>query len=823
MGKDSEEGLSMPHPPAGIVVGDRLGRFEILGPLGAGGMGAVYRAHDPQLRREVAIKVLRTAFRHDPDRQRWFEREARAAAGLNHPNVIAIHDFGVHEDIGFIVTELLQGQTLRQKMADGALPPRTVVDYAIQIASGLAAGHERAIVHRDIKPENLFVTTDGRIKILDFGLAKTGEPGSTADGTETLAHDALTERIVGTAAYMSPEQARGMRTDHRSDIFSLGVVLYEMLAGFAPFRRANPFETLSAIVHDEPPELTGVAPELDRIVRRCLEKSPEVRLQSARDLAFDLQALPAAALSPSRPNANTGRPARKTWIALLLALVLAGVTVGYFAARWRAPAEIRPVSQVERLTELPGLEEWPASAPDGKSIAFTAIVEGRRQLFVRLLAGGRPVQITDDPVDHQAPRWSPDGQSLIYFTPGEPSAPGGAIWSIPALGGSPRRVIDCIGDADVSRSGRLACFRVSGEHLQLVTSSLEGTDVRIVAASVPGYHRFPRWSPDGRWIAFQRGDGVRNDIFVVPAAGGEERQLTSDRNAVRGLAWLPDGRGIVYASSRESTLPYLPPLALWEVGLDGAAPRRVTAPDVWYEQPDIDGEGVLFASRLQMRFDVWQFPFGSEAADNVRRATQLTRQTGQVLTPTASPDGEHITFLSDSGGHGNLWMMSVRDGQLRQITFENDPGVSVGVPVWSPDGGSIAFVSSKGRTGYDFGVWLVDTDGRNPRQVVERGLGFAWSADGKWIYYAETSAGVLARIGAAGGSPVIVRREPTRNVIGIHGGTLYYTVAPRSRSVPQPRRTVLRARWRASLPRACPPGRSSILRSRPMESGWRCR
>src|SRR5687768_9544403 len=246
MAMDSEEGPSKPRSPAGISVGDRLGRFEILGPLGAGGMGDVYRAQDPQLLREVAIKVLRTAFRHDPDRQRRFEREARAVAGLNHPNVVAVHDFDVHEGIGFIVTELLEGQTLRQKIADGSLAPRVAVDYAIQIASGLAAGHDRAIVHRDIKPENLFVTTDGRVKILDFGLAKTREPGFSGDATETLALNAApVGPVVGTAAYMSPEQARGLRTDHRSDIFSLGVVLYEMLAGFAPFRRATAGETLS--------------------------------------------------------------------------------------------------------------------------------------------------------------------------------------------------------------------------------------------------------------------------------------------------------------------------------------------------------------------------------------------------------------------------------------------------------------------------------------------------------------------------------------------------------------------------------------------------
>jgi serine/threonine protein kinase len=271
-----EDSSSPRRTATGLSVGDRLGRFEILGPLGAGGMGDVYRAHDSQLIRDVAIKVLPTPFSREPDRQRRFEREARAAASLNHPNIIAVHDVGIHEGIAFIVTELLEGQTLRQRMNGRPLSARRAIEYAIQIASGLAAGHDRGIVHRDIKPDNLFVTKEGRIKILDFGLARMIDPASAADATATMTLDGVSlVPVVGTAAYMSPEQARGLRTDHRSDIFSLGVVLYEMLAGFAPFRRSTPAEMLGAILNDEPPELISVAPitpTLERIVRHCLER-----------------------------------------------------------------------------------------------------------------------------------------------------------------------------------------------------------------------------------------------------------------------------------------------------------------------------------------------------------------------------------------------------------------------------------------------------------------------------------------------------------------------------------------------------------------------
>jgi Tol biopolymer transport system component len=775
MGRQSENGHS--EGTAGISVGDRLGRFEILGPLGAGGMGNVYRARDPQLNRDVAIKVLSIAFRGDADRQRRFEQEARAAASLNHPNIVAVHDFGVSEGIGFIVTELLEGQALRQRIDGRPLPPRIAVGYAIEIASGLAAGHDRGIVHRDIKPDNLFVTNDGRIKILDFGLAKTTDPDSSHDESATITLEAAPMApIVGTAAYMSPEQARGLRTDHRSDIFSTGAVLYEMLAGFAPFRRGSASETLTAILHDDPPELTRVAPGLESIVRHCLEKTPEARFQNVRDLIFDLQSLPRAALTArtARWRASKARAP----IALVLLVVSAAAAIGYFAGqRVRPTVPAAAVHRVHRLTDFVGLEEFPSISPDGRSLAFTASVNGRRQLFVRLLAGGLPVQVTNDAADHELPRWSSDGNSLLYFSPGGLNDVAGAIWSIPALGGSQRRVIDSIGGGDISRDGRLTFFRLVKGDVQLVTTSLDGTDVHVVARSGPGYHLYPRWSPDGKWIAFQRGDGIRFDIFVIPQKGGEPRQLTHDRNIIRGLAWLPGSEGIVYASSRGSTVPYLPPLALWEVRLDGVAPRQITPADAWYEQPDVNSSGLLSAARVRMRFDIWKFPFETLPEENVRRAVQVTHQTGQVLTPTAAPDGDQIAFLSDSGGHGNLWVMSSQRRQLRQITFEDDPNVTVGVPVWSPDGRSIAFVSSKGRTGYDFGVWVFDADGGHVRNLVKQGLGMAWSPDSRWLYYAKTSAGVIDKIPSSGGTAVRVRAEAARNVIGVHGTTLYYTVA----------------------------------------------
>jgi eukaryotic-like serine/threonine-protein kinase len=782
MGSSSEGGSPGRSAPA-LSAGDRLGRFEILGPLGAGAMGDVYRARDPQLAREVAIKVLPAASSRDPDRQRRFEREARAAAALNHPNVVAVHDAGVHDGVAFIVTELLEGETLGHLINGRPLATGKAIEYAIQIASGLAAGHDRGIVHRDIKPDNLFVTKDGRIKVLDFGVARMVDPESAADATATITLDGVSlVPVVGTAAYMAPEQARGLRADHRSDIFSLGVVLFEMLSGFAPFRRKTPAETLGAILHDDPPEVSAVAPippALRRIVRHCLEKAPEARFQSARDLIFDLEALPGT--GPAHGEGRRAPQHLSRWSAVIVLMLVAVATaawLGYRAGTGMAPpASSTPstAASVRRLTELLGVEESPALSPDERQVAFTATVDGRRQIFVRLIAGGPPVQITRGAVDHESPRWSPDGNALVYFSPATGDAQAG-IWSVSALGGSPRRVIDSIAGADVGRNGRLACFRLGGGNVQLVTSSLDGTDVRVIAQLVAGYYLHPRWSPDGRWIAFHKGDGPRQDIFVIPSSGGEQRQLTDERSTIKGLTWLPNSSGIVYASSRGSTVPYLPPLALWEVRLDHPGHRQVTPVDAWYDQPDVYRSGLMSAARMRMRFDIWNFPFEPVASDNVQRARQLTRQTGQVLTPTVSPDGSEVAFLADSGGHGNLWVMSIETGQLRQVTFEADPTVTVGAPVWSPDGRSIAFVSSKGRSGFEFGLWLVSPDGTNLRNVATQGLGMAWSPDSQWIYYVASSVSPLYKVRASGGTPTLVRSEPTRNVVGVHDTTLYYMV-----------------------------------------------
>jgi eukaryotic-like serine/threonine-protein kinase len=744
----------------------------------------VYRAHDPRLRRDVAIKVVAARFATDPDLLKRFSQEALASAALNHPNIVAVYDVGAHEGSPYLVTELLEGESLRERLSRGRLTAHAAIQIALQIVRGVNAAHEKGIVHRDLKPENLFMTNDGQLKILDFGLAKLIEhrPADAALSQLTTAAVTETGTMLGTAGYMAPEQVRGEAADNRCDFFAVGAIFYEMLTGRGPFRRETQPETLTAILREDPPAIAGptstVPPALTRLIAHCLEKKPADRFQSGRDLLFALETI--ASLPAASAVAHATLPPRqKLWRSVATGAALIALAAAAFgtwrlvSSRARATTEVR----VHRLTDARGLEEFPAISPDGKSIMFVAQTEGKAQVYRRLVAGGAPLQITRDPSDHLYPRWSPDSASIIYYQPTPESESSGAIWEVPALGGSVRRLVASVGGADVSHDGtRLVFPRFENGRMELVVSSRDGTGPRVLAVLEKGYQYVtPRWSFDDRLIAYQRGTASAFDIFVVSADGGEVRQLTQHGARLEGLTWAPDRPSIVFASSRGSTIWYLPKTNLWVVDADGTEMRQLTFGEESYTYPDVSASGAIVVNRVRRQFDIWRYPVDGSPAENVGRGVRITRQTSDVHTPSVSPGDRELAYVSDSGGHANIWVTNIETGESRQITFESNPEMRVGLPLWSPRGEQIAYFTSLGTS---WNYFLVHPDGSNPR-LLARDAGWAtWSPDGQWLYFSDFPVGAnLRKVAAAGGSPVVVRGDrASRVAVSPDGASLYYAI-----------------------------------------------
>jgi Tol biopolymer transport system component len=767
-----------------IPAGTRFGDYEIVASLGSGGMGEVYRARDHGLDREVAVKVLPQELTSNPERLRRFEQEARAAGALNHPNVVAVYSFGATpEGIPYLVTELLQGQTLAERLEQGTIPLRRSLDYALQIARGLAAAHDRGITHRDLKPANIFLTRDGLAKILDFGLAKLRPEVSDERGTQATLSATEPGIVLGTAGYMSPEQVRGLAVDSRSDIFSFGAILYEMLSGKRAFRGNTMADTMSAILKDEPVDLAESGrtfqPGLVRIVHRCLEKDPAERFQSARDLAFNLELLTreesgSAAALPADP----APPARRVAWPWIAAALVAGA-LGFAGARFldHGGSPPAPVT-LRRLTDFPGMEESPALSPDGKSVAFIANGGTRRQVWVRLLAGGPPLQITHDDTDHQYPRWSPDSASLIYFTPPKDESGSGEIWEIPALGGTARPLVSSLSAADLSHDGKqVAFFRAGETHIELAVADRgNGTAKPVMQVPLDFVYSNPRWSPDDHMLAYQAGRTFDFDVFQVPVAGGKASKVTDDGNPMGGFSWLPDGSGVVYSSSRGETLLYSPNMNLWAVHTGGKDLRQLTFGETSYLSPDVGINGAIVCSRTRVQFDIWKIPAESTPQENVRLAKQITNQTGTVQTPSPAPGDRELVYLSDSGGHGNLWILNVETGQSRQLTFEQDPHLALGAPVWSPDGKFIAYVM-RGRTGWNVDQWLIHPDGTGIRKLMDGAGWSAWSPEGQWLYLSPPTANGfrIDKVRPDATSHEIVQADGSRPAPGPEG-VLYYTI-----------------------------------------------
>jgi Tol biopolymer transport system component/predicted Ser/Thr protein kinase len=702
-------------------------------------MGEVYRAHDTRLNRDVAIKVLPAAFARDPERLRRFQQEAQAVAALNHPNILAIHDFGEHEGSPYIVMEFLEGETLRERLRPGAMPVRKAIESAEQIARGLAAAHDKGIVHRDLKPENIFVTRDGRVKILDFGLAKLIRPEATADAA-TLASQTEPGMVLGTVGYMSPEQVKGLTADHRTDLFNFGAILYEILSGNRAFHGETSIETMNAILKQDPPELTltnRVPPALERIVRHCLEKSPEERFQSARDVEFALGSLSGGSASDSVMSA-VGAELRRglalhhwRWLGLAAAVVVLGLlTTGFWP---RHPAPVAEFVQLTNDSYVKNSDGWPPPVldnpllSDGTRLYFTADfgTSATRVTAAQVsVRGGElapiPLALSSRGITLQG--ISPDGTELLAetFNGVEVETP---QWIVPATGGSPRRVDDLLAhDVAWSPDKQLIAF-AQGDGLFLLDSN--NGKQKIFTAR--GFAFWPRWSTDGKRLRFTVEDSsnLSSELWEVNADGTGARPLLPGWNkpSIECCGeWTRDGRYYVFQTGSLSQSD------IWAVA-DGlfrsAQPFRVTAGPLRFSSPLPSADGkLLYMTGTQHRYELVRL-------NSVSGLTTPVTTVPSVVCIDYSPDRKWMAYVTHPDGV--LWRSRADGSERRQLTH---PPVVASLPKWSPDGQQIAFAAV--RIGQPMQIELISAEGGTPREVYPEGRNQsspAWSADGQSLIF----------------------------------------------------------------------------------------
>jgi Tol biopolymer transport system component len=756
-----------------LAAGTRLGPYEIAGPLGAGGMGEVYRARDGRLDRTVAVKVLPEAFSQDPQRLGRFQREAKAVAALSHPNILSIHDFGEHDGTAYAVMELLEGETLRRRLAGGAVPPRKAVEYAAQVASGLAAAHDRGIVHRDLKPENLFVTTDGRVKVLDFGLAAHREEvaGQSSLPTETRPTDPGT--VLGTAGYMSPEQAAGRPADARSDLFSLGCVLYEMLSGRRAFVRDTMPETLTAILREDPPSLADLSPPLpgplEQVVLHCLEKKAGDRFQSARDLAFSLQALSGPGISGVGVHVPGRRAAagRLRWYWSLVPLAALAVAVAALARRPATQAGAARATFVD-IALPPGVQlvepSFARLSEDGRQIVFAGLEKGRRRLWLRSLdtATTRPLPGTEGgaPV-----AWSRDARRVAF------QAPGLVLQEIEVVTNAVRTLGDLpkgayTGDSTGSWN-RAGDFIVNWGNLLHIPPSAAGltTAAFLDRARGESYFDAPQFLPDGRhYLVGVFGATLEQSGVYVGTLGTPDRRLVL--HSVSWAVFAPQGNLLFL---REGTLfaQRFDPGRLELSGdperlVDGVYVASFRHPTAWAA-----GDTLVFVSGTPQRAQFTWF-------DRTGRELGRVGDPVQPITFDLSPDGTRVVaWIGDS-----LWLLDTAQGTSRRLVgggggtdprfnadaravlfarrdglfrLSIDGGSEVAVlqaPTSPRAGGSpmMYFVCDWSRDGRlalyspePSSLWSAPVSGDGQPQLVVRSVGTVdqgrWSPDGRWVAF----------------------------------------------------------------------------------------
>ena len=733
-----------------VTTGKRLGAYEVQAPLGAGGMGEVYRAMQTNLGRQVAIKILSQEVTADSVRLQRFEQEARSASALNHPNIVSIYDVGRDGPTAYIAMEYVDGKTLRALLREGPLGVKKTLQIAAQIAEGLAKAHSAGIVHRDLKPENVMVTRDGVAKILDFGLAKLGPPAEGVTQSMGVTVPATTPgTVLGTVGYMSPEQARGEAADFRSDVFSFGSMLYEMVTGKPPFKDDSSAQTLAAIIEDEPQPVSELNPKtpapLRWIIERCMAKDPEERYASTRDLASDLRGVrdhlsgaAASALAIEAPTVSS----RRRWVKPL-PWILVGALVGALLGTLLAPRPESPLPTFHTLT-FSGTDYAPSVSPDGRTVAFVSRRDGKQRIWLKQLESGSEAALTPGPQD-SGPRFSRDG-SWILFTSG------GVLYRIPSFGGEARKLLDKVDSADWSPDNREIVFmRSESEGPKVINLvgivSVQENSFRIIRRFENQQFGPPSRSPTGQWIALspQRlgtaGSVTRRFLVLLSRSGDDMREVVCPfpGGAPSYPSWSGNGKEIIYEQPESAA----------DVGLSGTTSTvgssgRVFAQNIYsgkarllfavqalLTRVEIAAGGRAIFDALVQRNHLKEIPLTPEGA--VER--WLTHGNSIDRQPFFSPDGEFVIFTSSRSGDVDLWEISLKTDALRRLT---DHPAADWDPFVTRDGKYLLWSSN--RSG-PFEIWMAERDGSSPRQVSHDGYDAenpVMNPDG-WVLYASSN------------------------------------------------------------------------------------
>jgi serine/threonine protein kinase len=728
-----------------------ISHYEILDKLGEGGMGVVWKGRDTRLNRLVAIKTLPAGKLADEGRQRRFIQEAQAASALNDPNIVTIYEIASENGTDFIAMEYVDGKTLGQLIPKRGMRLEETLRYAIQMAGALAKAHAAGIVHRDLKPGNIMINAEGRVKLLDFGLAKLTEanpPGGPDEDTRTLRAHSEEGIIAGTAAYMSPEQAEGKPVDARSDIFSFGAVLYEMATGTRAFHGDSKLSTLSAVLRENPKPASQVASdvprELDRIIARCLRKDPARRFQAMPDLKVALEELK----EESDSGTADGAPPAKTRPRMLLAAATVAMLVAA-AAAWfflRPASKPLPPMQSVPLTTYTGTQGHASFSPDGSQVAFdwTGEKGDHRDIYVKLVEGGPPLRLTTSPDSADSPAWSPDGSQIAFLR-------AGGVYSISPLGGPERQLTDAPATSLAwmpdGQSLLISSAKSPTEPYAIFQFSLRTGEMRPVTSPPPpanpgdGDYE-PAVSPDGRTLGFLRRVFPDMDVYVQPLGGGPARRLTRRSQERQGLVWA-NNREVLFCNLAWPSASG----SMWRVAADGSSEQQPVAGvldgalDPAIAHPP-NGPARLAYTHWAADTNIWSMeiaPDGHGGVRTVGEPASIIASTREDISPRFSPDGQRIAFESNRDGYSEIWA-GARDGSgPAQLTTLKSP--RTGSPRWSPDGKRIVFDSlASGNND----IWIVGSEGGPAQQLTTEPSDDArpsFSRDGRWIYFRSDRSG----------------------------------------------------------------------------------